>query len=115
MRAAIGAVLMGLIATPALAGAPNGHMQLPPSAPAFALSNGDRFGRLQDSYGPPARETGLSAVATSLGVTHANGRTDVFNYSLSRDDDGNAEPDGAVAAGTFANGAAQFQLRWKTD
>jgi len=116
MRAVAGVALVMLVGSPAFAGDRHDRMQLPPAAPAFALSDGDPYGQLKDSYGPPAQgDSDLTRFARSIGFSHANGHSDVFQYSLSRDDNGNAEPGSAMAAGTLSDGAAEFQLRWNTN
>jgi hypothetical protein len=115
MRAAAAALLMMFVSAPALAG--GFHYRLAaqqPPFPAYALSDGDQFGRLAPKYGPPESKSNLQRVAESIGAGRNNGHADFFRYSLSRDDYGNATATGGALAGTFSHGAAELQLRWNT-
>ena len=113
MRGLATVVLTIFVSVPAFAGTGLLHdrIPVPPPSPAFASSGGDPYGRFAKDYGPPERETELQRLATSIGAGRSNGHTDVFNYSLQHDDDGNAVP-GAALAGTVSGGAALLQLRW---
>jgi|SRR5678815_4520240 len=93
-----------LVSSPAAAGSHammHDRMLLPPPSPAYVVSDGDRYGRLQ-----PRPENNLDRIAKKL--TGGKGRADLFSYPF-----GETAADGALA-GTFSNGSAQLQLRWTT-
>ncbi|HEY1709420.1 MAG TPA: hypothetical protein VGG10_14230 [Rhizomicrobium sp.] len=112
MRGVVAALVLILAAAPAAAdGWGHQRMQLPPPSPAFADSDGNRYDHLGNDQGPPPYKNDLQRFADQIGAGKNGRTTDLFRYSLDRDEVGGARA-GAAIAGAVSNGAAEIQLRW---
>lgn len=109
------AILTILISTPAWSANMMRHdrMVLPPAAPPFENSDGDRYGKLAQHYGPPRSRSDLEQFAERIGAGRNGGHTDLFYRSLGGPDQ-TVDTGGPGIAGTFSNGAAELQFRWDT-